>query len=431
MIRLLIIADDFTGALDTGVKFAEGGAVTKVVTAAEPDFTRGQEDMPEVLVVDAETRHLSPEEAYRRVWNIVDRAKKQGVECVFKKTDSALRGNIGSELTAALDASGERALHFFPAFPGMNRITKNGIHYIDGVPVHESVFGKDPFEPVTSSNVKSIIGDQSEVPVLHAGASDIPPDPEEPSILLYDVSEDEELKTAGKQLRKEGRLKVIAGCAGLGGVLPEIMDLGGTAPEPPQLERNFLVMCGSVNPVTRKQLEYAQRNGFARIRLTPQQKLQADYLKSPLGEAGIQSWIQVLKHAGCCVIDTNDMEGSAETMEYAKKQRITKDDVRETIAANLGYILARFLDCRVDCTMMITGGDSLLGFMEQIGVKEIMPVCELEPGIVLSRFSLKGQPYEIITKSGGFGGERLLVDLADRIAPGKLKKEDDIYAVHL
>ena len=34
MIRLLIIADDFTGALDTGVQMAGCGAVTKVTTDA-------------------------------------------------------------------------------------------------------------------------------------------------------------------------------------------------------------------------------------------------------------------------------------------------------------------------------------------------------------------------------------------------------------
>lgn len=32
MITLLIIADDFTGALDTGVQFAAAGTVVRVVT---------------------------------------------------------------------------------------------------------------------------------------------------------------------------------------------------------------------------------------------------------------------------------------------------------------------------------------------------------------------------------------------------------------
>lgn len=38
MVRLLIIADDFTGALDTGVQFATRGATTRVVTNADYDF---------------------------------------------------------------------------------------------------------------------------------------------------------------------------------------------------------------------------------------------------------------------------------------------------------------------------------------------------------------------------------------------------------
>ncbi len=170
MVTLLIIADDFTGALDTGVKFAARGAAVRVVTDYEYEF--GQTDSgAQVLVMDAETRHLSGEEAYRRVYRIVKRAREARVAYIYKKTDSALRGNIGSELAAALDASGEPVLHFFPAFPKMKRTTRRGIHYIDGVPVQESVFGQDPFEPVRCSFIPDIIRQQSstEVKVISDG----------------------------------------------------------------------------------------------------------------------------------------------------------------------------------------------------------------------------------------------------------------------
>lgn len=56
MIRLLIIADDFTGALDTGVKFSAAGASTKIITDVHTNFTG---DGPEVLVLCVPTRHLS------------------------------------------------------------------------------------------------------------------------------------------------------------------------------------------------------------------------------------------------------------------------------------------------------------------------------------------------------------------------------------
>lgn len=38
MILLLIIADDFTGALDTGVQFAAHGVSTRVIVDPEVDF---------------------------------------------------------------------------------------------------------------------------------------------------------------------------------------------------------------------------------------------------------------------------------------------------------------------------------------------------------------------------------------------------------
>ena len=67
--------------------------------------------------------------------SIAQRAVAAHIGCVYKKTDSALRGNIGAERSAVLDGSGEKCLSFIPALPGMNRITVGGVHYIDGVPV--------------------------------------------------------------------------------------------------------------------------------------------------------------------------------------------------------------------------------------------------------------------------------------------------------
>ena len=63
MITLLIIADDFTGALDTGVQFAAAGAGVRVVTDIRYDYRKSQPGV-RVLVMDAETRHLDGRAAY-------------------------------------------------------------------------------------------------------------------------------------------------------------------------------------------------------------------------------------------------------------------------------------------------------------------------------------------------------------------------------
>ena len=75
--KLLIIADDFTGALDTGVQFAKSGASTKVIVGTEVDFSCVEET---VLVADTETRHLSKEEAYDIVYELSSKAEKAGVQ---------------------------------------------------------------------------------------------------------------------------------------------------------------------------------------------------------------------------------------------------------------------------------------------------------------------------------------------------------------
>lgn len=168
MTFLLIIADDFTGALDTGVQFAACGISTKVVVDPETDLSG---DRAQVLVVDTETRHLPAGEARSVVLRLAVRARKAGIPYIYKKTDSALRGNIGAELAAVLEASGEERLPFFPAFPQTGRITRGGIHYVDGIPVTESPFGRDPFEPVQSSVVTELIAGQTGTPATSLPAA--------------------------------------------------------------------------------------------------------------------------------------------------------------------------------------------------------------------------------------------------------------------
>ena len=161
MVKLLIIADDFTGALDTGVQFTKVGIKTKVLVNTELNLDQNSD--VEVLVLNAETRHLEKKQAYDIIYRLIKTAEKAKIPFIYKKTDSALRGNIGSELAAVLNASEDSILSFIPAFPSMDRITKEGIQYINSVPVSESVFGRDPFEPVKYNSVKEIIQSQSAV----------------------------------------------------------------------------------------------------------------------------------------------------------------------------------------------------------------------------------------------------------------------------
>lgn len=430
MITLLIIADDFTGALDTGVQFAAAGTVVRVVTDIRYDYRKADEGV-RVLVMDAETRHLDSRDAYEVVWNITKRAMACGIPFIYKKTDSALRGNIGSELTALLDASGHNILPFIPAFPQMGRTTREGIHYINNVPVKDSVFGKDPYEPVTSSYVPDIIHQQSHIMVQvmthgNQAGNIIPMEEARPAknmltshIAVYDAWSQEELAEAALNLYHKGRLSIMAGCAGFASVLPGLLGLEGRESYTPEFIPRFLVACGSVNPITKGQLDYAENHGFTRIRLTPGQKLDKGYWESEEGLVVLKKWMLQCQLERRSILDSNDSDGTDETMEYAREKGISLDEVRTRIADSMGVILKYMVERGLNSTLLITGGDTLLGFMNQMNVCEMEPVCEMAPGAVLSRFKINDNMYQAISKSGGFGTEDLLVQLADTILDKK------------
>ena len=416
MVKLLVIADDFTGALDTGVQFAASGAETRVVTNIEYDFSRTGREV-QVLVLVAETRHVKWEEAYRMVYGIAKRACESGIPYLYKKTDSALRGNIGSELKAVLDAAGKHTLHFLPAFPRMNRVTGNGIHYIDGSPVHESVFGKDPFEPVTCSYIPDIMRGEVSVTVVES----MDGWERQNGVMVYDASTDEELMSIGSFLKEKGELGLIAGCAGFAAVLPQLLGLSGKRRERISLDKKLLVACGSVNPITVRQLDYAERAGMKRIRLTPEQKLEKDYLESEEGNRALEEWTKTALEEECCIFDTNDLPGCRAACEYAGSHGLSLDELRVRIADTLGRVVEHLVRAGVKSTMLLTGGDTLMGFMRHIGCDEIVPACEMAPGTVLSQVDIDGRTYSIISKSGGFGEEKLIAELAEKIGERHLE----------
>lgn len=411
---LLIIADDFTGALDTGVQFAARGIKTRVVVGADAALTHQNAD---VLVVDTETRHLPAAQAYAAVEGLVQRAKYAGFAYLYKKTDSALRGNVGAELAALLSASGSRQLAFLPAFPQMNRVTKNGVQYIDGVPVTESPFGVDPFEPVRHAAITDLLAEQTDLPAASfpALAADGSV-PAEDGILVFDAATVDELRSTGRALLNNGGLRVLAGCAGFGAVLPELLGLGGADVTCPALDPRLLVICGSVNAITLAQLDKAEQAGFTRLRLTPHQKLMPDYWRSADGRMTLDHIEETLAAHPYNIIETNDEGGNEPTATAADALGLTREEMRVRIASGVGQLVGALFASPAVGTLLLTGGDTLLQCMNSVGVHELEPICEMEHGVVLARFGCGGTTRYVITKSGGFGQADLLTALAKRIA---------------
>src|SRR5919199_1416274 len=89
--QILVLADDLTGALESGAAFASRG-IKGVVNLLKAHWT-GEP----VLVIDTETRHTSEAQAATCIEQL---AKSTTARLIYKKTDSTLRGNIRAELHA-------------------------------------------------------------------------------------------------------------------------------------------------------------------------------------------------------------------------------------------------------------------------------------------------------------------------------------------
>ena len=412
MLSLLIIADDQTGSLDTGVQLAQMGLKVQISNNCDISF-RMLPVETEVLVINTESRPMKPDEAYRTVCGIVKRARKNGVKFIMKKTDSALRGNIGAELKALLDGSGEKALPFLPAYPAMNRVTRDGIHYINSVPVKDSSFGKDPFEPVKHSAVDEIIHDQSDVSVVYDEIAENL----EQQITVYNITSQQQLRETTEKLCKNSRLSIMAGCAGLASVLQPVLfpQAGKCRKQQIPANKNFLVACGSVNEASVKQVQKATEEGFYHFSLTPEQKLKPDYWESDEGRQQTGEIMKYIKEYPRFILDTNDKENPDKTRKLAEQEGISSDILRKRIPLSLNSLVKKIIENGYDGVFMLIGGDTLAAFLKVMEINEITPLYEVAPGTVAATFFRNGKTGYIITKSGGFGEEDLLIRLADRL----------------
>ena len=113
--RLGLIADDLTGANDTGVQFALRGARTLV--PLDWHDLKSLSRAADVLVLNTNSRAVPARVAAERARIAAEALRRAGVEAVYKKIDSTFRGNIGPELDAILDVFPSPLAVLTPAFP--------------------------------------------------------------------------------------------------------------------------------------------------------------------------------------------------------------------------------------------------------------------------------------------------------------------------
>jgi uncharacterized protein YgbK (DUF1537 family) len=153
MPKILVIADDFTGAAEIGGIAHLFGLSVKMETG----LSGPGETADDVVVIDTNTRSFSPEKAYLLVKSLLKDQDLSAFDLIYKKVDSVLRGPIASEIEAILTIANLDQAVLVPANPSKDRTIKNGKYYINGVSIDKTEFKNDPEYPRNSPFIKDLI----------------------------------------------------------------------------------------------------------------------------------------------------------------------------------------------------------------------------------------------------------------------------------
>jgi uncharacterized protein YgbK (DUF1537 family) len=319
---------------------------------------------------------------------------------IFKKTDSTLRGNIGAELKALLETTGERSIVFVPAFPEMGRTTRNRIHYVHGVPLVNTEFGIDPLSPVRSSDIAEVLQMNASIPVRTA--TDIADIAGEGCYVL-DCESRDQMRAIAHRLEQADRLRLLSGSAAFAEELSHLLPLPRSIPESIILQRPILLVNGSLNPRSFEQIS-ALEEGFEIVRLS------ADALRDehPRFELAPNRGGNVL----LCSIDNRD--SYAAFRDRARQLGISDNELHHRVAAANGRSVKALMADRTFRTLFVIGGDTLIGIAREMKWTAFEPCGEIEAGVTASR--PQGQNILVLSKAGGFGDRNVLKRIMANLA---------------
>jgi uncharacterized protein YgbK (DUF1537 family) len=404
--RFCVIADDLTGAMDTGVGLAQAG-LSAVIT-----FSSTTQIASDAVVVTTDSRAESASEAYRRVKAAGERFRDY---FIYKKVDSTLRGNVAAELQALLDVTAAPHAVMCPAFPAIKRTVVNGILLVDGVPVHQTSFSRDPVSPVTRSDIIELLRAGSGIGAVNLKLDDVERGPvhlaerirESASrVVVVDAVEDRHLRCIADALVTSSERLLPCGSGGLGAHVPLAFGYCvGERDLPPAPAGPVLLAVGSRNDVSVRQLQ--------RVLDTinpPLIRVEPNEFRSRAGRASranqlASKIVQLFSESRVVVL-------SSSLSDYAPQ-------LRHTMAPVLGAIVSRVLATCTLAGLFLSGGDVARSVCGEEGIQALRILGDLQPGVIVGEAA--GARYEgvrVITKAGGFGNEEAMTQAIQHFTQG-------------
>jgi uncharacterized protein YgbK (DUF1537 family) len=348
--QILVLADDLTGACDSAAAFLRHGHTARVLLTPNPEA-------PEtVWVRHTASRDLSPIAAARAVAQAAHTLPTTPL--IFKKVDSAGRGNIAAELLAAQKAFTTGLILLAPSFPAAGRVVNNGILQITDIASQNTNVCLAALFPEQHHHRIGKAATPAELATLIAAGKDI---------LLCDAATDSDLQAITQAASKLPARILWAGSAGLANALAALHPADQPHEQPRPQSGGTLVVTGTTHSVTQLQLQH----------------------------------LLAARHITLIDLTTDPIDGQAHNLLQITCAKGDSAQIRT---------LWQRLSPR-PTALVLTGGDTAALVLQALDAEAIILHGELSPGIPWGTLqSGLAHNCTVVTKSGGFGTETSLTD---------------------
>ena len=434
--KIVIIADDFTSAMDNGAGFSEKGLKTVIITDIhhiEKAFNN-----VDVLVIDTESRLDKKEDAFQKVMKIAKILNNYRIDYIYKTIDSTLRGNIGAEIEALMDATRRDLCFVAPAYPTNGRTTVGAMQFYHWVPLENTEFSQDPITPVSQSFIPDIISLQTRkkvgvinLRVIIKGVKAILSEikdliEKEVEIIVFDAISNENLFNIARTIPLIDKPVIIVGSTGWAEHLSESLEI--IKKRKKDNNKVVLVISGSLSEVTRKQISYASKSDDVSIIDIDPEKMLLQSREEEMNKITNQAIEHMNQGKHVIIRSGKDREFVNLINQRANKMGLTDFQVSEKIAFFLGNIAS--LICKQTKEkiqgLVLTGGNIAFKTIQAMNISQTIVQEAILPGIPSGCFINKEfKNIRVVVKAGAFGNESAIVTIIEFLMKGAKKEYNE------
>lgn len=374
---LAVITDDLTGAAEiAGIAFSKGFSATIEIRGVRPSDS-------DILVLATNTRSLDVASAAAETTRLISDLRALAPDMIFKKVDSVLRGHIGPELMAMMQAEGKSRALLVPANPSLGRTIVDGVYYLANIPISSTGFGEGINTYVPTSKVDEIIAARGGSVTACLGIDE------------YSQQEGMVIGNAATEADVAGwanRVDMDVVPAGAADFFKAILNrhfpnIDTVSPASTPFGKRALYICGSNFPSSAVAVNTARDNGYTVLELPDLIYHDQNYDPTQLDEWADQVCAAITYH-GTVIVAA--LQAPSETSLSGRQ-----------LTNVLAEVTARVTEGALIDELMIEGGATAEAVMSRLGIESLEPVQSLATGVTRMRARSCGGLY-VTMKPGSY-----------------------------